>query len=151
MKFMDTVFRDEYFRYFGYSFLKSPSDAIPSVPVAFYSFHIMVMLGFFFVLVFALSLYFLFRDTLVRNRWFLWVALFSIPLPYIAGELGWVVAEMGRQPWIIQDLMPVSAAVSNIKAGSVIVTFILFAVLFTALLVAEISIMVRQIKKGPKH
>ena len=111
----------------------------------------MVMLGFFFVLVFALSLFFLFRGTLIGNRWFLWVALFSIPLPYIAGELGWVVAEMGRQPWIIQDLMPVSAAVSNIKAGSVIVTFILFAVLFTALLVAEISIMVRQIKKGPKH
>jgi cytochrome d ubiquinol oxidase subunit I len=79
------------------------------------------------------------------------VALFSIPLPYIASELGWVLAEMGRQPWIIQDLMPVSAAVSQISAGSVMTTFILFAVLFTVLLTAEVSIMVRQIKTGPKH
>jgi cytochrome d ubiquinol oxidase subunit I len=69
----------------------------------------------------------------------------------VAGELGWVLAEMGRQPWIIQDLMPVSAAVSQISAGSVITTFILFAVLFTAMLIAEISIMIRQIKLGPKN
>jgi cytochrome d ubiquinol oxidase subunit I len=65
--------------------------------------------------------------------------------------MGWVLAEMGRQPWIIQDLMPVSAAVSQIGSGSVITTFILFAVLFSILLIAEISIMIRQIKLGPKH
>jgi len=58
---------------------------------------------------------------------------------------------MGRQPWIIQDLMPVSAAVSQISAGSVITTFILFAIIFTALLAAEVSIMIRQIKNGPKQ
>jgi len=69
----------------------------------------------------------------------------------VAGELGWVLAEMRRQPCIIQDLMPVSAAVSRIPAGSVITTFILFAVLFTLLLIAEVSIMIRQIKIGPKH
>jgi cytochrome d ubiquinol oxidase subunit I len=65
--------------------------------------------------------------------------------------MGWVLAEMGRQPWIIQNLMPVSAAVSQISSGAVITTFILFAVLFTLLLIAEISIMIRQIKLGPKH
>ncbi len=81
----------------------------------------------------------------------LWIALLSIPLPYIASELGWILTEMGRQPWIIQDLMPVSTAVSQISSGSVITTFILFAVLFTVLLISEISIMVRQIKIGPKH
>jgi cytochrome d ubiquinol oxidase subunit I len=79
------------------------------------------------------------------------VALCSILLPYVAGELGWVLAEMGRQPWIIQDLMPVSAAVSHLGSGSVITTFVLFAILFTGLLIAEISIMIRQIKLGPKH
>jgi cytochrome bd ubiquinol oxidase subunit I len=111
----------------------------------------MVMLGFYFILVFILALFFLYRGTLLKNRWFLWIAICSILLPYVAGELGWVLAEMGRQPWIIQDLMPVSAAVSQISAGSVITTFILFAVLFTAMLIAEISIMIRQIKLGPKN
>jgi cytochrome d ubiquinol oxidase subunit I len=85
------------------------------------------------------------------NRWFLWIALLSIPLPYIAGELGWILTEAGRQPWIIQDLMPVSKAVSQINSGSVITTFILFAVLFTVLLISEISIMVKQVKTGPVH
>jgi cytochrome d ubiquinol oxidase subunit I len=65
--------------------------------------------------------------------------------------MGWVLAEMGRQPWIIQDLMPASAGVSQIGPGSVITTFMLFAVLFTLLLIAEVSIMIRQIKLGPNH
>lgn len=150
-KFRDKDFTEDYFSYFGYAFLRTPEDVIPSVPVLFYTFHLMVMLGFFFILVFSLALLFLFRGTIAKNRWFLWIALFSIPLPYIAGEMGWILTEMGRQPWIIQDLMPVSAAVSQIKAGSVITTFILFALLFTALLIAEVSIMVHQIKTGPKR
>jgi cytochrome d ubiquinol oxidase subunit I len=149
--FRDKDFIDSYFRYFGYASLGRPEDAIPNVPIAFYSFHLMVILGFFFILVFALALYYLFRGTLTRHRWFLWIALFSIPLPYIAGELGWVLAEMGRQPWIIQDLMAVNTAVTQINPGAVKATFILFAVMFTVLLLAEISIMIRQIKIGPKH
>jgi cytochrome d ubiquinol oxidase subunit I len=69
----------------------------------------------------------------------------------LASELGWVLAEAGRQPWIIQDLMSVSGAVSQIVSGSVITTFILFAVLFTILLIADVSILVKQIRTGPKH
>ena len=150
-KFSDKDFIDNYFRYFGYSYFSAPWQVIPSVPVIFYSFRIMVGLGFLFILLFALALWYYKRDTLLKNRWFLWVALLSIPLPYIAGELGWIVSEMGRQPWIIQNLMPVDVAVSNITAGSVQVTFWLFAALFSGLLIAEISIMVRQIKNGPKQ
>jgi len=149
--FRDRDFINNYFRYFGYAPMAKPEDAIPNVPVSFYSFHIMVLLGFYFILFFALALYFHYRGTLARRRWYLWMALWSIPLPYIAGELGWVVAEMGRQPWIIQDLMLVSTGVTRISSGAVITTFILFAVLFTALLAAEISIMVRQIRLGPKN
>jgi len=149
--FRDKKFNDDYFRYFGYASLGKPEEVIPGVKVSFYTFHIMVMLGFYFILVFTLALFFLFKGTLLKNKWFLWVALCSILLPYVAGELGWVLAEMGRQPWIIQDLMPVTNAVSQISPGSVITTFILFAVLFTVLLIAEISIMIRQIKLGPKH
>jgi cytochrome bd ubiquinol oxidase subunit I len=149
-KFADKQFFDEYFRYFGYSYIQSPEDVIPHVPASFYSFHLMVYLGFLFILIFTLAIIFLFKGTLSMHRWFLWVAVFSIPLPFIAGEAGWIVTEMGRQPWIIQDLMTVSSGVSNITTGSVLTTFILFAVLFTVLLIAEISIMIRQIKTGPK-
>jgi len=149
--FHDRDFIENNFRYFGYAFLKIPEDAIPNVSVAFYSFHLMVLLGFFFLIVCSVALYILFRGTLLKNRWFLWIAIISIPLVYISSESGWVLAEMGRQPWIIQDLMPVSAAVTRLTAGSVLTTFILFAVLFTSLLFAEVSIMIRQIKTGPKH
>ena len=147
--FRDKNFHDNFFRYFGYASLKRPEDVIPNVPLNFYSFHIMVLLGFWFILVFSLALFFHARGTLARRRWFLWIALFSIPLPYVAGELGWVVAEVGRQPWIIQDLMLVSTGVTRISSGAVMTTFILFAVLFTVLLAAEISIMIRQIRLGP--
>jgi cytochrome d ubiquinol oxidase subunit I len=145
-RFDDPDFIQNYFAYFGYAFLNAPEDIVPNVPISFYSFHIMVALGFFFLLLFALSLFFALKSDLLKHRWFLYIALWSIPLPYIASELGWVVAEMGRQPWIIQDIMPVSVAVSHLSASSVKTTFFLFAILFTALLIAEISIMVRQIK-----
>jgi cytochrome d ubiquinol oxidase subunit I len=151
IKFRDNDFRDNYFRYFGYAFIEKPDDVIPNVPMAFYSFHLMVILGFLFILVFSLSIFFLFNDKIEKYRWFLWALILSIPLPYLAGELGWILAETGRQPWIIQDLMPLSIAVSRISAGSVQTTFWLFALLFTALLIAEISIMTRQIKNGPNH
>jgi cytochrome bd ubiquinol oxidase subunit I len=149
--FRDKNFINDYFRYFGYAFLDKPEDVVPNVPVAFYTFHLMVMLGFLFVLICFLALFFVLKGTITKNRWFLWVAMVSVPLAYIASESGWILAEMGRQPWIIQDLMPVSAAVSHISPGAVMTTFILFAVLFTALLIAEVSIMIRQIKTGPKR
>jgi cytochrome d ubiquinol oxidase subunit I len=150
-KFQDKDFRDNYFKYFGYAYINSPEDVIPEIYGAFYSFHLMVALGFLFILIFSLALIFLFNGTIGSKRWFLWVVLFSIPLPYLASELGWILTEMGRQPWIIQDLMPVKIAVSNISAGAVQTTFWLFAFLFTALLIAEISIMLKQIKTGPNH
>ena len=144
-------FQENYFRYFGYSSINKPEDVIPSVSASFYSFHLMVILGFLFILIFVMAIYLLFKGTIADNKWFLWIALLSIPLPYLAGELGWILTEVGRQPWIIQNLMTVPNAVSHISSASVITTFILFAVLFTVLLISEISIMVKQIKTGPKH
>jgi cytochrome d ubiquinol oxidase subunit I len=144
-------FQNDYFRHFGYAAISKPEDVIPVVNGSFYSFHLMVILGFMFILTFVLALYFLFTGSIADRRWFLWLALFSIPLTYIASELGWVLAELGRQPWIIQNLLPVSKGVSNIKTGSVITTFILFAFMFTVLLISDISIIVKQIKNGPGH
>jgi cytochrome bd ubiquinol oxidase subunit I len=149
--FNDKEFQDRYFKYLGYASVTKPEDVIPDVKVSFYSFHLMVVLGFILILIFSIALYLLFKGTISDNRWFLWVALFAIPLPYIASELGWLLTELGRQPWIIQDMMTVSKAVSQISSGSVITTFILFAVLFTGLLISEVSIMIKQIKTGPKH
>ena len=150
-KFADQDFRDNYFKYFGYAFLSSSDQVIPDVYGSFYSFHLMVILGFLIIMIFAIAVILLFNDKLQKNRWFLWILIFSVALPYLASELGWILTEMGRQPWIIQDLMPVNIAVSHLGTGAVQTTFWLFAFLFTGLLIAEVSIMIRQIKTGPKH
>ncbi len=144
------AFLNDYFKYFGYGYLNKPDDIIPNVPLTFYSFHIMVTLGFYFIGFFILILYFVYNN-IENYKWLMWLAILTMPLGYIASEAGWIVTEVGRQPWVIQDLMPTVAAVSQIDSSAVIVTFILFAVIFTALLIAEIKIMTRQIKIGPKE
>ena len=148
-KFNDSIFIQSYFRYFGYGYLNDPKSIIPNVPLTFYSFHIMVGLGFYFMLLFLYVFYLGYYNKLVKTRWLLKLALFSIPLAYIASQCGWIVTEVGRQPWIIQDLLPTMAAVSKIDSYMVITTFVLFGLFFTALLIAEIKIMLSQIKKGP--
>jgi cytochrome d ubiquinol oxidase subunit I len=140
-----------YFPWFGYAYLNSPESVIPNVPLTFYSFHLMVYLGVWFILLFTVVLYLVTKDKLAEQKWLLWLAVWTIPLVYLASEAGWVVAEMGRQPWVIQDLMPTMAAVSKIDASSVVITFWLFAAVFTVLLIAELKIMTRQIKIGPKE
>ncbi|NJO89882.1 MAG: cytochrome ubiquinol oxidase subunit I [Chloroflexia bacterium] len=148
-KFASKEFQETYFKYFGYGFLNDPKSLIPNVPISFYSFHIMVLFGFYFIVMFALVLRYLYKGTLANKKRFLRLLLFSLPLPYIAGQAGWVVAEVGRQPWVIQDYLPTVAAVSQIDASAVQITFWLFFVVFTALLIAEIRIMSKQIKIGP--
>ncbi len=149
-KFNDPSFLDNYFRYFGYGYYDNPVSLIPSVPLSFYSFRIMVILGLHFMILFLVVLIMLYKNILHKKRWILFVAIFTIPLVYLASMAGWVLAEFGRQPWVIQDLMPTIAAVSTIDTVSVQITFWMFAILFTTLLIAEIRIMKVQIKKGPK-
>ena len=144
------TFRENY-EHFGYGFLPNKEAAIPNVPIVFYSFHVMVGLGFYFIFLFALILFFLMRKDIVEKRIWLKIAFWSFPLGFIASELGWVVAEVGRQPWTIQDLLPTMASTSHISTLSVQITFWLFAALFTVLLIAEFKIMIHQIKKGPKE
>jgi cytochrome d ubiquinol oxidase subunit I len=135
--------------YFGYGHLKAPEDVVPPVAMTFYSFHIMVMLGGWFLLLFAVLLYLVTQKDISRYKWVLRAALWSIPLGYIAAEAGWIVSEVGRQPWAIQDLMPVGIAATKIATTNVQISFWLFAVLFTVLLIAEIKIMLKQIVLGP--
>ena len=141
---------EENFPYFGYGYIKDKKDLVPNVPLTFYTFHLMVIIGMFFILFFIVVWFMNHKNTLHTQKWMLWLSLLGLPLAYISSECGWIVAEVGRQPWVIQDLMPVNMAVSQISTGSVITTFILFAVLFTVLLVSELGIMIKQIKKGPE-
>ncbi len=143
-------FLREYFPYFGYGYLDRPEQIVPDVPLLFYSFRVMVAAGCLFILLLGVVWWLNRRDRLAGKRWLLHVAVWSIPLAYLASQAGWVLAEVGRQPWAIQDLMPVGVAASKIPSGSVSVTFFLFLVLFTALLIAELSILCRQIKIGPE-
>jgi len=138
------------YNYFGYGFLTEAKQTIPPVKLTFYSFRLMVVLGFWFVILFVLALFFLLRNRIEDKLWYFRAAIISIPLAYLASQFGWIVTEVGRQPWVIQDLMPAIKAVSNINVGSVKLTFALFAIIFTLLLIAEIKIMLKQIKIGPK-
>ncbi len=135
----------------GYAYINNPLDVVPNVPLTFYSFHFMVGLGMYFIILFFTLLIFVWRKWLLKVKLLLWLTLLTIPLGFVASELGWIVAEVGRQPWAIQDLLPVSKATSHLNSSTVQLTFILFAVLFTILLVAEIKILFKQIKNGPKE
>ncbi len=150
-RFGDQVWLNDYFRYFGYGYYNNPRDLIPNVPLAFYTFHLMVLLSGIFLFVLFFSIIYSWKNKLEKQRWFLWLALWCIPLTYIAGMAGWALAEVGRQPWVIQDLMPTIAAVTKIQTSSVIITFWLFAVMLSILFIAELKIMITQIKKGPKE
>ena len=141
---------DNNFASFGYGYLNSPADAVPNVPLVFYSFRIMIFTGIFFLLLFVCVWYYTYKNKFIEKRWLHLLCLFSIPLAYIGSQAGWMVTELGRQPWAIQDILPVSAAVSDISVASVKVTFFIFLILFSTLLVAELGIMAKQIKNGPE-
>jgi cytochrome d ubiquinol oxidase subunit I len=90
------------------------------------------------------------KRRLQSMRWLLWASLLSIPLVYLAGQAGWIVAEVGRQPWTIEGLLPVNAAVSSVSVAAVQTTFWLFVAIFTLFLAIEIRILIKAIKHGPK-
>ena len=141
---------DENVKYFGYGYIKDPTHLVPNVELTFWSFRIMVGLGGYFILFFIIVLIASKKEKLADMRWLQRVALWTIPLAYIGSQAGWVVAEVGRQPWAIQDMLPVGAAISKLQTGSVQLTFFIFLLLFTVLLFAEIGIMLKAIKKGPE-
>jgi cytochrome d ubiquinol oxidase subunit I len=147
--FQDDEFLSEYFAYFGYGYFTDKNDLVPNVPLTFFSFRLMVGAGTWFILMFALTFWFTRKgqDQLSDKKWMLHAGLWSILLAYAASMSGWIVAEVGRQPWVIQDLMPTKVAVTNISTGAVQTTFFIFVALFTVMLIAEVRIMLTQIKK----
>ena len=140
----------ENMKYFGYGYVRDKAELVPFIPVNFWAFRIMVGLGCLLILFFAVVLFFVYKKDIAKApRWLYISAIALVPLAYIASESGWLVAEFGRQPWTIQDMLPTWAAVSDLNASSVIITFFLFLVLFSTMLAVEINILLKQIKKGP--
>ena len=137
-------------QYIGYGHLSKPEDVIPPVGLVYWAFRGMVGLGMLLALMLLLAAIFAWKDKLEKKNWFFWLALICIPLVYICGQCGWIVAEVGRQPWTIQGLLPVNVAISSLSAGAVKTTFFLFLAIFALFLVIEIRIMLGAIKKGPK-
>lgn len=141
---------EENVQYMGYGHLEKPEDVIPPVGVVFWAFRFMVGLGMLIALVLLLTLLFAWKDKLAGKRWLLWIAIICIPLVYICGQCGWIVAEVGRQPWTIQGLLPVNVAISSLSAGAVKTTFFVFLAVFALFLAIEIRIMLGAIRKGPE-
>ena len=141
---------EENIQYFGYGYINSPEELIPPVDLIYWAFRVMVGLGGFLLVLMILVLWAEWKGKLTGMKWLQWVALWSIPLVYLAGQAGWIVAEVGRQPWVIQGLLPTKAAVSSVSVGAVQTTFFLFVAIFTLFLAIEIRIMLKAIKEGPK-
>ena len=137
--------------FMGYGYLDSPEESVPPVAIPYYAFHVMVTLGTLFPVLFAAFLYFIFKDSLTKQKWLLPIGLISALLGLMAQQSGWIVAEVGRQPWAINGLLPVKMSATNLAASNVQLTFFMFFGLFTILLIAEITIMLKQISIGPKE
>ena len=141
---------DENFAYFGYGYIKDPADLVPHVGLTFYSFRVMVLLGGYFILLFIVALIWSKKNKFADARWLQWASLWTIPLPTSPGRRGGSWPKWDCQPWAIQDILPTGASVSKLATSSVQTTFFVFLFLFTVLLIAEIGIMVKAIKKGPR-
>ncbi|MCC3245683.1 cytochrome ubiquinol oxidase subunit I [Methylocystis sp. WRRC1] len=124
-------------------------STIPDVPVLFWSFRIMVALGFYFIALFGTAFYLSSRRRCGRP-WFLRLTMLSLPLPWIAAELGWIVAEYGRQPWIIDGIMPTFLGVSNVPASNVAASLAAFVIFYTALAVVDVTLIVKYVRIGPR-
>ncbi|HYB11428.1 MAG TPA: cytochrome ubiquinol oxidase subunit I [Alphaproteobacteria bacterium] len=125
-------------------------DTVPDVLALFWSFRLMVGCGFYFIALFALSFYLASRRRLER-KWFLWLALLSLPMPWLAAEVGWIVAEYGRQPWVVEGVLPTFLAASNVPAGNVIFSIAGFVLFYSTLAIVDVFLLVKYIRIGPMH
>ena len=141
---------DDNIDYFGYGYIDSREELVPPVGLVYWAFRVMVGLGGALLLLMGVVLWANYKKRLASMTWLQWVALLSIPLVYIAGQAGWIVAEVGRQPWVIEGLLPVKAAVSSVSVAAVQTTFFVFVAIFTLFLAIELRILMKAIKKGPE-
>ncbi|MEM8958463.1 MAG: cytochrome ubiquinol oxidase subunit I [Pseudomonadota bacterium] len=124
-------------------------DTVPTVWPLFWAFRIMVGLGFAFI---GMMLYFFWRSSFREQtypRWALWGAVFAIPAPWIAAELGWFVSEFGRQPWTVDGVLPTALSASHLSVQDLLITLAGFMIFYTILFIVEMGLMLKYIRKGP--
>ncbi|MCD0503118.1 cytochrome ubiquinol oxidase subunit I [Bordetella petrii] len=126
-------------------------DTVPQVAPLFWAFRIMVGVGMYLIAFFAVAFWFASRGQLQKRTGFLKVALWSLPLPWVAIEAGWFVAEYGRQPWVIEGVLPTYYAASGLTFADLAISLGIFLVLYTVLLVIGVKVMLHAIKAGPKQ
>ncbi|HAT2065988.1 TPA: cytochrome ubiquinol oxidase subunit I [Legionella pneumophila] len=124
-------------------------DLKPKVLPMFFSFRIMVACGIYFILLFATGFYLSVRHRLEKTSWYHRVAFYSLPLPWVAAELGWIVAEYGRQPWVVEGILPTFMGASSLTSGQVMTSIAGFVLFYTVLAIVEIYLMVKYIRLGP--
>ena len=129
---------------------RAAASTIPNVPVLFWSFRFMVGLGLWFIALFAASFWLSAKRQLDRFRPYLWAAFLTLPLPWIAAELGWIVAENGRQPWVIVGVLPTALGVSSTTTTNVALSLTGFALFYSGLLVADLYLLLKYIRLGPE-
>jgi cytochrome bd ubiquinol oxidase subunit I len=129
---------------------KAAWDTVPNVPVLFWSFRCMVGIGFFFIAFFAFAFWLSAKRLFDRYRWFLGLAILATPLPWISCELGWLVAENGRQPWTIDGVLPTFLSVSSISPANVWLSLGGFVLFYSLLAVVELYLMIKYIRLGPE-
>ena len=124
----------------------------PPVAATFYTFHLMVLLGGLFVVLTLVGLWFLWRGTLFEKRWLLWTFVLAVPLPFAANQLGWVAAEVGRQPWVVYGLLRTSDALSKaVVASQVLSSIIMFVLIYAMLFAVWVFVLDSKIKQGPEE
>ena len=121
----------------------------PKVMPLFFSFRIMVACGLFFIALFGLGFYLVIKQKAHNTRWFLWIAFWALPLPWVAAELGWIIAEYGRQPWVVQGILPTFMATSSLHVSQLLTSLASFFIFYTTLAIIELYLMVKYIKLGP--
>ena len=141
---------EENIAHFGYGYIQSRNELVPPVQLLYWAFRVMVGLGGYLFLLMVAVLWAERKKRLAEMKWLLRIALLSTPLVYLAGQAGWIVAEVGRQPWTIEGLLPVRAAVSSVSVSAVQTTFFIFVAIFTLFLLIEIRILLKAIQKGPE-
>ncbi len=129
-----------------------PKEDWPHIPSVFYSYHVMIYAWGAMMLYTMLGVYFLWRKTLEKHRWFLWISPPSIFLPYVANLAGWFTAETGRQPWIVQGVMRTSEGISKVvSAQQIFASLIMFVAIFSLLFILFIFLLNRKVQHGPVH
>jgi cytochrome d ubiquinol oxidase subunit I len=129
---------------------QTPKEDWPPVNMVFQFYHIMLGLGMLFLGMTGLAAFYWWRGTIFEKRWLLWAFVFAVPLPFVANELGWAAAEVGRQPWVVWGLLRTSEAYStSVSAGEVLFSIILFVVIYTLLFFLWLYILDTKIRRGP--